>query len=144
MTEGHPHETARDVMNPGAECLPAHESLDRAAQLMRNGNIGALPVCDSDGRVIGIITDRDIVIKCVAEGRDPAQVRAGDLTADLVAVTPDAPLAEALSRMEEHRIKRLPVVEDDHVVGMISEADLARHLPDAQLAEFVHRVYAHG
>ncbi|MET7464610.1 CBS domain-containing protein [Nonomuraea sp. NPDC005501] len=144
MTEGHPHETARDVMNPGAECLPAHESLDRAAQLMRNGNIGALPVCDSDGRVIGIITDRDIVIKCVAEGRDPAQVRAGDLTADLVAVTPDAPLAEALSRMEEHRIKRLPVVEDDRVVGMISEADLARHLPDAQLAEFVHRVYAHG
>ncbi|GAA2279609.1 hypoxic response protein Hrp1 [Nonomuraea roseoviolacea subsp. roseoviolacea] len=144
MTAGHPHETARDVMNPGAECLPAHETLDRAAQLMRNGNVGALPVCDPDGRVVGIITDRDIVVKCIAEGRDPSEVRAGDLTTGLVSVTPDAPLAEALSQMEEHQIKRLPVVEGDHVVGMISEADLARHLPDAQLAEFVHRVYARG
>ncbi|GGO73168.1 CBS domain-containing protein [Nonomuraea cavernae] len=142
MTTGHSHETARDLMHPGAECLPAHETLDRAAQLMRDGNVGALPVCDSDGRVTGIITDRDIVVKCVAEGHDPANVRASELAAGLVSVSPDATAEEALTLMEEHRIKRLPVMENDRIVGMISEADLARHLPDDQLAEFVHRVYA--
>ncbi|WP_113702789.1 CBS domain-containing protein [Nonomuraea lactucae] len=144
MTEGHPHETARDVMHPGAECLTAHETLDRAAQMMRDLDVGAMPVCDADDRVMGIITDRDLVVRCVAEGLDPSRIRAGDLVAGLVAVTPDTPIEEALSRMERHRIKRLAVVEGDRIVGMISEADLARHLPDEQLAEFVHRIYAGG
>jgi CBS domain-containing protein len=139
MTHG--HETARDLMSPGAECIQAHETLDRAAQMMRDSGVGALPVCHDDG-VTGIITDRDIVIKCVAGGKDPARVRAGDLATGLVWVRADATVEEALSRMEQHQIKRLPVLEDEHVVGMISEADLARHLPDDQLAEFVHRVYA--
>ncbi|MFI7447093.1 CBS domain-containing protein [Nonomuraea sp. NPDC049714] len=141
MTHEHPHETARDLMSPGAECIQAHETLDRAAQMMRDSGVGALPVCHDD-RVTGIITDRDIVIKCVAGGKDPARVRAGDLATGLVWVRADATVKEALSRMEQHQIKRLPVLEDEHVVGMISEADLARHLPDDQLAEFVHRVYA--
>lgn len=141
MTHGHPHETARDLMHPGAECIQAHETLDRAAQMMRDSGVGALPVCHDD-RVTGIITDRDIVIKCVAGGKDPARVRAGDLATGLVWVRADATVEEALARMERHQIKRLPVLEDEHVVGMISEADLARHLPDDQLAEFVHRVYA--
>jgi CBS domain-containing protein len=143
MTQGHTHETARDVMHPGAECLPTHETLDRAAELMRRHGIGALPVCGDDDRVMGIITDRDIVIKCVAEGRDPGSVRAGDLVSGLVCVTPDTPIRDAIALMEQHQIKRLPVVERDRIVGMISEADLARHLTDEQLAEFVHGVYAH-
>lgn len=142
MTAGHPHETARDVMHPGATCLPEHETLDRAAQMMRDHGVGALPVCSQDDRIMGIITDRDIVIKCVAQGHDPASTRAADLVTGLVSVTPDTPIQEALDQMERHQIKRLPVVESDHVVGMISEADLARHLPDDQLADFVHRVYA--
>ncbi|MDF2711269.1 CBS domain-containing protein [Nonomuraea muscovyensis] len=142
MTAGHPHETARDVMHPGAECLSLHETLDRAAQMMRDRGVGALPVCGPDDRVVGIITDRDIVIKCVAQGHDPASVRAADLATGLVSVTPDTPIQEALDQMERHQIKRLPVVESEHIVGMITEADLARHLPDDQLAEFVHRVYA--
>ncbi|MEU8249446.1 CBS domain-containing protein [Nonomuraea sp. NPDC048916] len=129
-------------MHPGAECIPAHETLDRAAQLMRDSNVGALPVCDVDGRVTGIITDRDIVVRCVAEGHDPASVRASDLALGLVWASPDTTVEEALALMEEHQIKRLPVMEDDRAIGMISEADLARHLPDDQLAEFVHRVYA--
>jgi CBS domain-containing protein len=141
MTDGHPHETARDVMSEGVECIPAHETLDRAAQMMRDNHVGALPVCVDD-RVTGIITDRDIVVKCVAEGRDPAHMRAGDLVVGLVWVPVDATVEEVLQRMEEHQIKRLPVMEDMRIVGMISEADLAKHLPDDQLAEFVHRVYA--
>jgi CBS domain-containing protein len=143
MTDGHPHETARDVMSEGAECIPAHETIDRAAQMMRDMNVGALPVCVDD-RVTGIITDRDIVLKCVAEGRDPWKMRAGDLVTGLVWVPADATVEEALARMEQHQIKRLPVMEGRRIVGMISEADLAKHLPDDQLAEFVHRVYARG
>ncbi|MEV4394703.1 CBS domain-containing protein [Nonomuraea sp. NPDC049607] len=136
------NETARDVMSTGAECIAAHETLDRAAQMMRHSNVGALPVCGPDDRVTGIITDRDIVIKCVAAGHDPAQVTAGELATGLVWVPADATVQEALTRMEENQIKRLPVLEGDRIVGMISEADLARCLPDDQLAEFVHRVYA--
>ncbi|MFF4191823.1 CBS domain-containing protein [Nonomuraea sp. NPDC001831] len=136
------NETARDVMSTGAECIAAHETLDRAAQMMRNNDVGALPVCGPDDRVTGIITDRDIVIKCVAAGHDPAQVTAGELATGLVWVAADATVQEALSRMEQNQIKRLPVLENDRIVGMISEADLARCLPDDQLAEFVHRVYA--
>ncbi|GAA3554774.1 hypoxic response protein Hrp1 [Nonomuraea rosea] len=140
MTKG--HETARDVMSTGAECVPAHETLDRAAQMMREYDVGALPVCGPDDRVQGIITDRDIVLKCVAAGHDPATVTAGELATGLVWIPADATVEEALARMEEHQIKRLPVMDGNRIAGMITEADLAKHLPDNQLAEFVHRVYA--
>jgi CBS domain-containing protein len=133
MKSGQPHETARDVMSTGAECVGAHETLDRAAQMMREHGVGALT---------GIVTDRDIVVKCVAAGHDPARVTAGELSTGLVWVPSDATVEEALARMEEHQIKRLPVMENGRIVGMITEADLARHLPDGELAEFVHRVYA--
>ena len=63
----------KDLMSPGAECIQAHETLDRAAQMMRDMNVGALPVCGSDDRLKGIITDRDIVVKCVADGHGPVE-----------------------------------------------------------------------
>ncbi|GAA2383016.1 CBS domain-containing protein [Nonomuraea africana] len=142
MTSGHPHETARDFMNPGVECIAAHETLDRAAQMMRDMQVGALPICGDDDRLKGIITDRDIVVKCIAEGRDPSQVTAAQLATGLVWVAADASIEEALTRMEENQIKRLPVIENHRIIGMITEADLAKHLPDDKLAEFVHRIYA--
>jgi CBS domain-containing protein len=135
-------ETAKDLMSPGAECVQAHETLDRAAQMMRDLNVGALPVCGSDDRLKGIITDRDIVVKCVATGGDPSKTTAEALAAGLVWVSADATVEETLAKMEEHRIRRLPVIENGRIVGMISEADLARQLPDDKLAEFVHRIYA--
>ncbi|SEL19748.1 CBS domain-containing protein [Nonomuraea pusilla] len=142
MEKAQSHETARSVMSAGAECIGAHETLDRAAQLMRSHDVGALPVCGPDDRVTGIITDRDIIVKCVAAGHDPSRVTAGDLATGVVWIDADASVEEALSRMEQHQIKRLPVMDGHRLVGMISESDLARHLPDDQLAEFVHRVYA--
>ncbi|MEV4898125.1 CBS domain-containing protein, partial [Nonomuraea sp. NPDC055795] len=98
MTAGHPHETARDLMSAGVECIAAHETLDRAAQMMRDRGVGALPICGSDDRLKGIITDRDIVTKCIAEGHDPSRVTAGDLATGLVWVPADATVEEALSR----------------------------------------------
>lgn len=131
------------LMNKEDCCtIPAHEPLDRAAQLMREKGVGALPIIGSDGRFQGIVTDRDIVVKCIAAGHDPSRVTAGDLASGIYAVSPDTTVQEALDLMEQHQVKRLPVIRDNKMVGMISEADLARNLPDDKLAEFVHRVYA--
>ncbi|MGP4112820.1 CBS domain-containing protein [Streptomyces sp. 4N509B] len=136
--------TAGDIMSPGAQWIPATETLDRAAQLMRELDVGALPVSDVNERMCGIVTDRDIVVECVAAGHDPSRVTAGDLCEGTPrwARTSDS-VEDVLHEMEGHRIRRLPVIDENkQLVGMISEADLARHLPEHQLAEFVERVYS--
>lgn len=135
--------TARDIMHIGAECIGDHDSLQHAARRMRDFDVGALPVCGDDDRLHGIITDRDIVIKCLAAGGDPATVTAGDLAqGEPVTVLSDADVGEVLRAMEEHRIRRLPVIDSHGLVGMISEADLARHLPEQAVGEFVEAICA--
>jgi CBS domain-containing protein len=133
---------ARDIMHPGAECISENDSVAAAAQKMRDLGVGSLPICGADDRLHGILTDRDIVIKCIAEGRDPAQVRAGDLAQGTVFwVEATAGAGEVLHQMEDHRVKHLPVIEDHRLVGIITEADLARNLDEHRLAEFVEKVY---
>ncbi|CAM5537953.1 CBS domain-containing protein [Streptomyces fimicarius] len=137
--------TAKDIMHSGARWIPAHETLDRAAQLMREHNVGALPVSangDSD-RMVGIITDRDIVVGCVAKGHDPAKVTAGDLAQGTPRwIEAEAGVDAVLEEMQTHRIRRLPVVENKKLVGMISEADLAQHLTEEQIAGWAEKVYS--
>lgn len=136
--------TAKDIMHPGAQWIPAHETLDRAAQLMRDLDVGALPIADEHERLCGIVTDRDIVIRCVAMGHDPAKVTCGELAQGTPRwIESGADVGAVLDEMKGHQIKRLPVI-DDHkrLVGMISEADLAQHLTDEQLKKFVESVYA--
>ncbi|REE95520.1 CBS domain-containing protein [Thermomonospora umbrina] len=134
--------TARDVMHPGAQCIPVGETLDRAAQLMRDMDVGALPICDNDDRLCGIITDRDIVVKCIAAGHDPSRVTAGDLAQGTPRwIAADADILDVVEEMAGRQIKRLPVIENKRLVGMISEADLGRHLPEEHVATFVERVY---
>ncbi|MCX4504891.1 CBS domain-containing protein [Streptomyces anulatus] len=139
--------TAKDIMHSGARWIPAHETLDRAAQLMREHNVGALPVSangDSD-RMVGIITDRDIVIGCVAKGHDPAKITAGDLAQGTPRwIEAEADVNAVLEEMQTHRIRRLPVVENKKLVGMISEADLAQHLTEEQIAGWAEKVYSRG
>lgn len=135
--------TAAEIMHPGAEWVPATESLDRAAQTMRRLDVGALPISDDNERMCGILTDRDIVMGCVAEGRDPSTMTAGDLAKGTPRwVSADADVSEVLEEMQTHRIRRLPVIENKRLVGMISEADLAHHLSDDQIAHFVEEVYS--
>jgi CBS domain-containing protein len=138
--------TARELMSGGGvRCVGEHETLKDAARAMRDLAVGALPICGEDGRLKGMITDRDIVVECVAEGRDPARIEAGRLAGELHWIDSRADATEALETMERHRIKRLPVidVDDGHrLCGMITEADLARNLSDAQIAEFASLVYA--
>ncbi|MFF3905410.1 CBS domain-containing protein [Streptomyces sp. NPDC001848] len=135
--------TAGDIMHRGAQWIPAHETLDRAAQLMRELNVGALPISDENERLCGILTDRDIVVGCVAMGHDPSHVTAGDLAKGTPRwIDADADVGEVLHEMEEHQIRRLPVIHNKRLVGMISESDLAEHLTDDQLATWVESVYA--
>jgi CBS domain-containing protein len=135
--------TAGDIMHRGAQWIPAHETLDRAAQLMRELNVGALPISDENERLCGILTDRDIVVGCVAMGHDPSRVTAGDMAQGTPRwIDAGANVDEVLNEMEEHKIRRLPVIENKRLVGMISESDLARHLRAEQLATWVEGVYA--
>ncbi|MBW5249558.1 CBS domain-containing protein [Streptomyces poriferorum] len=137
--------TAKDIMHTGATWIPAHETLDRAAQLMRDHNVGALPISENgeQDRMVGILTDRDIVVACVAMGRDPSKTTAGDLAQGTPRwIDAEAEVEAVLEEMQTHRIRRLPVVENKMLVGMISEADLAQHLSDDQIAGWAEKVYS--
>ncbi|MFC5186021.1 CBS domain-containing protein [Actinomadura harenae] len=136
--------TARDIMNPGAHWITRNDTLQHAAQLMRQMNLGALPVADEtrDNRMCGIITDRDIVVKCVAEGRDAATCKASDVIEGTPRwIDADADIQDVRHEMENHHVRRLPVIEDKRMVGMISEAELGRNLPGDQVADFVAHLY---
>lgn len=129
-------------MHSGVECIKEDRSLLDAARMMRDLNVGSLPICGNDDRLHGIITDRDIVVKAVAEGRDPATMMAGELSGHVHWVDADDDLQHVLRTMEDNQIRRLPVIDNHRLVGIVSEADLAKHLAEGQLAEFVERVYA--
>ena len=135
--------TARDIMHAGVTCIGEDETLQHAAQQMRDLDVGSLPVCGDDDRLRGIITDRDIVTKCIASGADPASVTAGELADGMpVSIEPHADVTDVLRAMEQHQIHRLPVIESQQPVGMISQADLARHLPENLVGEFIDAVCA--
>jgi CBS domain-containing protein len=128
-------------MHPGCECLGINESLTDAARRMAELDVGALPVCEGD-RLMGIITDRDVVVKAVAKGKNPAEVRAGDLIEEghLWSVNAGADIEEVLRQMAEHKIRRLPVLENKELVGIISQADLAAKLPEDKVGELVEAI----
>lgn len=135
--------TARDIMHAGATCIGEHETLQHAAQQMRDLDVGSLPVCGDDDRVRGIITDRDIVTKCIAGGADAASVTVGELAQGMpVTIESLADVTEVLRVMEQNQIHRLPVIESEQPVGMISQADLARHLPENLVGQFIEAVCA--
>ncbi|GAA3519866.1 CBS domain-containing protein [Streptosporangium album] len=117
-------------MHPGCERLRINENLTDAARRMAELNVDALPVCGQDGRLKGIITDRDIVVKCIAKGKNPTEVKAGDLIeeAHVWWIDADADIDEVLHQMAEHKIRRLPVLENKELVGIISQAELATEL----------------
>ncbi|WP_045878696.1 CBS domain-containing protein [Pseudofrankia sp. DC12] len=135
--------TARDIMHRDATCIGSTQTLLDAARKMRELGVGALPICGEDDRLQGIITDRDIVIRCLATGGDPATTPASALAQGTpFYVDADANLDQVLTRMSEKRVKRVPVIENHRLVGMISEADLAScgQLSESQLGQLVEAV----
>ena len=135
--------TARDLMTVDPVSIRETDTLVVAARTMRDRALFSLPVCAEGQLLTGVITDRDIVVGCVAMGRDPAQVTAGEMARGTPRwIDAGADVGEVLQEMKGHQIRRLPVIEDKRLVGMISEADLAQHLTDEQLAAWVESVYA--
>ncbi|HEX6872064.1 MAG TPA: CBS domain-containing protein [Micromonosporaceae bacterium] len=133
---------AREVMHVGAECVGEEQTLTAAARKMRDLHVGALPICGTDDRLQGIITDRDIVVRCVAEGLDPDTVTAGELAMGApIYVDANAETDEVLQVMTESKIRRVPVLDNQRLVGMISEADLATHLDEHQIKRFAESIY---
>ncbi|MDR6986066.1 CBS domain-containing protein [Paenarthrobacter nitroguajacolicus] len=134
----------REFMTTNAQCIAEDKSLQEAAMLMRDLDCGSLPICGTDGKLTGFITDRDIVVKCVAEGKDAREVLARELaTGKPYWVDADASVDEAVAMMEDHQVRRLPVISDHKLVGIISQGDIARnHYAEQRLGEMVEHISA--
>ncbi|MFP5252524.1 MAG: CBS domain-containing protein [Actinomycetes bacterium] len=133
--------TAREIMTGGAECASTEETLVDAARKMRDLEVGALPICGEDNRLHGMITDRDIAIRCVAEGADPSSVKVSELAdGKPVTIGADDPVEEALRTMKDHGVRRLPVIDGHQLIGIVSQADVARHLPDDKIGDLVEAI----
>jgi CBS domain-containing protein len=136
--------TVREAMHEGCECIGENQSVLEAAKRMEQLDIGAMPICGEDDRLKGMITDRDIVVKVLAHDKDPASTMAGDLAqARLTCARDDMPIERALSLMQEHKVRRLPVIDENkRLCGMITEADIAMHLPREKTGEMVGAIAA--
>jgi CBS domain-containing protein len=134
--------TVRDAMHAGCECIGESQTLLDAAKRMEELDIGAMPICGEDDRLKGIVTDRDIVVKALARGKDPATTRAGDLGQDsMVWIRTDSSFDDALGLMREHAVKRLPVMDENkRLCGIVTEADIATHAPEQMTGEFVEAI----
>ena len=131
-----------DVMAPVVQTIRASDTAVEAARLMRDNDVGSLPVLSEDGTPIGVLTDRDLAVRLVAEGRDPHSARVEELCSrELVTVGPEESLDEALTRMALHKVRRLPVVDNRRViVGMIAQADIALEESAKKAGELLEQV----
>jgi CBS domain-containing protein len=129
----------REVMTPNPRCVSPDDSIQSAAQIMRDEDTGAVPICDN-GRAVGIVTDRDIVIRAIADGQPNRPVR--DIaTRDVISVSPDTSTREAAELMSEHQIRRLPVVDGDRLVGIVSLGDLAvKEAKDSRVGDTLEHI----
>ncbi|WP_448006114.1 CBS domain-containing protein [Agromyces bauzanensis] len=132
---------ARDLMTPDPECVKEDETLANAARKLRDLDVGALPICGHDDRLKGMLTDRDIVVKCIADGGDPNTVTAGSLAEGKpVTIGADDDIREALQVMQNYQVRRLPVIDGHDLVGIISQADIARSLSASATGETVAEI----
>jgi CBS domain-containing protein len=137
--------TVRDIMHPGVTCVGEHENLLDAARKMAELGVGALPICGTDNRLKGMLTDRDIVVKALATGRDPGTTTAGELAEGKpVTIGADAGVAEALFTMRGQQVRRLPVIDGHTLVGIISVADVARALPERPVGDLIEAISEPG
>jgi CBS domain-containing protein len=135
--------TAREVMSGGADCVGENDSIDDAAKRLSELDVGAMPICGEDDRLKGMLTDRDIVVKVLAEGKDPSETKVGELAQGKpVTIGADDSVEEALSTMTEHKVRRLPVIDGHDLIGVVSQADLAKELDDDKVGDLVEAISA--
>ncbi|HUR34434.1 MAG TPA: CBS domain-containing protein [Vicinamibacterales bacterium] len=133
---------ARDLMTPDPACCSPATPLDQVAKMMVQNDCGEIPIIDASNRPVGVVTDRDIVCRAVAEGKNPAGYPAENvMTHSVVTVSSSATLEEVLDRMRDHQLRRMPVVDDDGcLVGIIAQADIATEAAPRQAADLVREV----
>lgn len=133
---------AKELMTADPQCCTADTKLNEVAKLMVTCDCGEIPVVDSAKKLIGVVTDRDIVCRIVAKGQDPSGMTAEDaMTQPVISVTEDTSLADVLAKMEDHQVRRLPVVDSSGCIcGIISQADVAMIAKDSDVGEMVREV----
>ncbi len=133
--------TARDIMTIAPQCIGENDTLVDAARLLASLDVGSLPICGEDGALKGMLTDRDIVVKCLARGRDAATTTAGSLAEGKpVTIGADDDVHRALDQMKHHQVRRLPVIDGDDLVGIISQADVVLSVSAAEAGETVAQI----
>ena len=132
--------SVRELMSSNPRSIESDQPVFEAAKIMRDEDVGLLPVVEGE-RLLGTITDRDITIRVIAEQKDPSSVQAREIAStDLVTVDPQQDLSEALRLMAQHQVRRLPVVEEGRLVGIVAQADVAREGSDSQTGELVEEI----
>jgi CBS domain-containing protein len=130
----------RDAMTPGPETIQADRPAAEAAKLMKEADAGMIPVMNN-GNILGTVTDRDIVVRLVAEGRDPQSTPVYEIAStEVVTIEPDRDLEEALELMAKHKVRRLPVVENGRLVGVLAQADVAREGDEREVGHTVEEI----
>jgi CBS domain-containing protein len=135
--------TAREVMTGGAECVGENDSVLDAAKRLAELDVGAMPICGEDDRLKGMLTDRDIVVKVLARGKDPSSTTCGELgEGKPVTIGADDSVEEAIHTMKDHKVRRLPVIDGHDLIGIVSQADLARSVDEEHVGELVEAISA--
>jgi CBS domain-containing protein len=135
--------TAREVMTGGAECVGENDSVLDAAKRLAELDVGAMPICGEDNRLKGMLTDRDIVVKVLAQGKDPSSTTCGALgEGKPVTIGADDSVEEAIHTMKDHKVRRLPVIDGHDLIGIVSQADLARSVDEEHVGELVEAISA--
>lgn len=133
--------TVREIMTGGVDCVQSNETILAAAVKMRDLGVGALPICGEDDKLAGMLTDRDIVVRCIAEGGDPTNATAGDFAEGRpITIGADDSVEEALRIMSENALRRLPVIDGTELVGIVSQADVAKNLPEDAVGDLLEAI----
>ena len=138
-----PATTVREAMHEGCECIGESQTLADAAKRMEELDVGVMPICGDDDRLKGMLTDRDIVVKALAQGKDPSSTRAGELAEGKpVTIGADDSVDEALRTMKDHKVRRLPVIDGHDLIGVVSQADLAKSIDEDKVGDLVEAISA--
>jgi CBS domain-containing protein len=132
---------ARDVMTPDAKCVGENDTILDAAKQLSELDVGSMPICGEDDRLKGMLTDRDIVVKVLAQGKDPSSTTAGNLAEGKpVTIGADDSVDEALKTMADNKIRRLPVIDGHDLVGIVSQADIAKEVDEEKVGDLVEAI----
>ena len=135
--------TARDIMSSDCTCVGESDTVLDAAKRLAELDVGSLPICGEDNRLKGMLTDRDIVVKVLAAGKDPGGTKVSELASGdgtTVTIGADDSIEEALRTMSEHQVRRLPVIDGRELVGIVAQADIARNYDEEKVGDLVEAI----